>query len=339
MRWPSSKRRNDGLAGDHPRRRDEPPIEVRRERAESAVTTPHPPHHNEVAAVRLTHPDKLYFPERGLTKRGLAAYYEAVADVMLPGIRDRPLTLVRCPDGWKGECFFQKQANRSTPRNLPRVEVKPGVDYLAIHSLADLIGLVQLGVLEFHVWGARADRLDRPDLLVLDLDPADDIPWPDVINTALTLRDRLAQLDLVAFARVTGGKGVHVVTPIECGITWPQAKSLTHALARELVDSIPDRFTDSLAKARRKGKILVDYLRNAHEATAIASYSVRAREGAPVAIPIDWAELQESSSPPRLSTDDVIGRVQGGLDPWRDFEASRAAVSRRVLHELRVPLE
>lgn len=284
-----------------------------------------------VAGVRISHPDRVLFPEQGLTKLGLAEYYATIAEAVLPGLVDRPLTLLRCPAGRHEECFFQKQANRSVPASLPRVRVKAGTDYLAVHELGDLVTLTQLGVLELHVWGARADRLDRPDILVFDLDPAPDVPWTHVVATAETLEERLARLDLAAFARVTGGKGLHVVTPIERRSSWDEAKTFTRGIADELVRAAPEHFTANISKAQRKGKILIDVLRNAREATAIASYSVRAREGAPVAVPIGWEELRATRRPPRFTIDDVIARVAEHIDPWRDFDADRARLTKSKL--------
>ena len=284
-----------------------------------------------VAGVRISHPDRVLFPEQGLTKVALAAYYATIERAVLPGLYDRPLTLLRCPDGRHKECFYQKQANQSVPKSMPRVRVKPGTDYMAVRSIEDVLNLVQLGALELHVWGSRADKLDRPDILVFDLDPDPDVPWAHVVATAETLRERLAKLDLAAFARVTGGKGLHVVTPIERRTTWEDAKTFTHDVALELVRAAPEHFTAKLSKARRKGKILVDYLRNALESTAIASYSVRAREGAPVAVPIAWEELKDTKKVPRFSTEDVIARVDAGVDPWRDFDAARARLTKKAM--------
>lgn len=314
-------------------RLDKPATDVRREVASPLPKVPRGSARSEVAGVTLTHPDKLLFPAVGLTKSDLAAYYEGVAELMLPQLRGRPLTLVRCPDGHPGECFHQKRANRTTPRRIPRVAIKPGVDYLHVQELADLVALVQMGVLEIHVWGSRCEGpgIGFPDVLVFDLDPDEDVTWAHVVATAEALRDRLAQLGLAAFARSTGGKGIHVVTPIEPSLTWAHAKTLTHAIALEFVRHAPEHYTDRLTKSRRKGKIFIDYLRNAAEATAIASYSVRAREGALVAAPIDWAELQATSGAPRYDVDAVVARVAQGIDPWRGFDEARRAVSRDVL--------
>lgn len=281
----------------------------------------------EVAGVRLSHPDKLLYPEIGLTKRMLAEYYEAIAEVAVPELHMRPLTLVRCPDGHHKTCFYQKRAD-TVPKLVPRVRVRKGEEYLMVDGLPAIVALVQIGVLEFHVWGSRADRLDRPDRLILDLDPAPDVKWPNVVVTAVALRDRLRGLGLDAFARVTGGKGLHLVVPIERHSSWDDAKAFTHALATELSRHAPKHFTASVSKRRREGKIFIDYLRNAREATAIASYSVRARAGAPVATPIHWDELDErSAAPPLFTIEQVKARVAKGIDPWAGFDSAPRRLS------------
>src|SRR6185503_7748347 len=191
-------------------------------------------------------------PDVGVTKRELAAYYEAVADRMLPGLANRPLTLLRCPEGVLGECFYQKHANQSVSEKVARVRVRRGEEpYAMVNDLAALVSLVQIGVLEFHVWGARADRLDRPDLCIFDLDPDPSVPWPRVVETAVALRAFVEELGLVAFARVTGGKGVHVVVPLVRRAGWDEVRDFAQGVAQHLVRLAPDRFTAVMSKARR----------------------------------------------------------------------------------------
>jgi bifunctional non-homologous end joining protein LigD len=277
----------------------------------------------EVAGVRITHPDKILYPECQLTKLDLARYYEAIAEAMLPELRQRPLTLFRCPEGRHKSCFYQKHAGVSFPKTMPRVTVKPGEEYLMVADVPSLITLAQLGVLEIHVWGARADKLDRPDRLVIDLDPGPGVPWSSVVTTAITLRQRLEQLGLAAFPRLTGGKGLHVVVPIERHATWDEAKGFTQGLANELVRHAPKHFIAKMTKKDRRGKIFVDYLRNAKEATAIASYSVRARPGAPVALPVSWDELETHKKKlPLFGIDEVKERVATLADPWPGFDGA-----------------
>ena len=286
---------------------------------------------NEVAGVRLSSPDRVYYPDLGVTKRELAAYYESVAERALPGLVGRPLMLWRCPEGIDGACFYQKHANESIPESVARVRVRAGDrPYAMVNDLAGLVSLVQIGALELHVWGARADRLDRPDLVVFDIDPDSAVPWSRVVETATALRAYLAELELTAFTRTTGGKGVHVVVPLVRRASWDEVRGFSKAVAQRFVRLAPDRFTSVMSKSQRKGKIYIDWVRNTREATAIACYSPRARPGAPVAIPIAWDELEASSAPPRESVREVPRRM-AAPDPWADFEAARRPLTRAAL--------
>lgn len=284
-----------------------------------------------VAGVQLTHPDKVLYPETGITKRELAQYYERVAEQVLPYVQFRPLTLLRCPDGHTAGCFYQKHANKTVPSRVPRVVVEAAeAPYIMIDGLPALISLVQLGVLELHVWGARADRLEQADLLVFDLDPAEGLPWRAVVDAGHLLRERLEELGLEAFARVSGGKGLHVVVPLVPGPPWDVVKPFCQAVALALVREHPTRFTAKLSKRRREGKIFIDYLRNARDATAIASYSARAKPGAPVALPVSWDELDPSApAPPRFSLREVPELVRRRRDPWATFEGARRPLPAR----------
>jgi bifunctional non-homologous end joining protein LigD len=276
--------------------------------------------------VRLTHPDKVLFPDPGVTKRELADYWSEVADVALPLLRGRPLTLYRCPDGYAAQCFYQKHVGAGVPAVVPRVAVTAGEDpYAMIDDESSLLALAQIGVLELHVWGSRGEHLDRPDVIVLDLDPAEDVPWREVAAAGLAVKERLEELGLNAFAKLTGGKGLHVVVPVKPGPTWPAVKKFTRAFVHEMVREEPRRFVASMSKSKRAGKIFVDYLRNDAEATAIGAYSPRARPGAPVALPIEWDELApDSRRAPRFGLRDVPRLIRARKrDPWEGFEAAR----------------
>jgi bifunctional non-homologous end joining protein LigD len=203
-----------------------------------------------------------------------------------------------------------------------------------VTDLASLVSLVQIGALELHIWGARVDRLDRPDLITFDLDPDPSVPWSRVVETARALRSYLDELGLVCFARVTGGKGIHVVAPILRRSSWDDVRDFSRGVARELVRVAPSQFTAQMSKARRKGKIFIDWARNTYEATAIASWSVRARPGAPVALPLGWDELESLDIPPHESPAEALSRLERP-DPWRDFEASRRPLSRAALARMR----
>ena len=296
-----------------------------------STTKPTRPAKTEPAkrTVKLTHPDKVLFPDPGVTKRQLAEYWQEVADVALPFLAQRPLTLFRCPDGYAAQCFYQKHVGAGVPAVVPRVAIKDGEDpYAVIDGVESLLGLVQIGVLELHVWGSRAEHLDKPDVIVLDLDPAPDVPWSEVAAAALTIKERVESLGLNTFVKLTGGKGLHVVVPVSPGPTWPAVKKFTRAIVNEMVREDPRRFIASMSKVKRTGKIFIDYLRNDAEATAIGAYSPRARAGAPVALPIEWDELQPNAAQaPRFGLLEVPKLIRARKrDPWQGFEAARRSL-------------
>jgi bifunctional non-homologous end joining protein LigD len=313
-------------------REDKTADEVVEERAEEPVESAAPAPAAAPAAnarVRLTHPDKVLFPDPGITKRQLADYWQQVADAALPLLRGRPLTLRRCPEGYAGQCFWQKHVGAGVPAAVPRVAITEGEDpYAAIDDVASLQALAQIGVLELHVWGSRAEHLDRPDIIVFDLDPAEDVPWREVAAAAVDVKDRLEALGLNAFAKLTGGKGLHVVVPVTPGPTWPAVKKFTHTFVNEMVRNEPRRFVASMSKTKRVGKIFIDYLRNDAEATAIGAYSPRARAGAPVALPIEWDEIApDANQAPRFGLLEVPRWIrQRKRDPWEGFEAARRSL-------------
>jgi bifunctional non-homologous end joining protein LigD len=279
------------------------------------------------------------YPEQGITKQTLAEYYAAVSEHMLPHVVERPLTLVRCPEGRDKQCFYQKHANESMPDIIRRVPIKEGNGnaelYLAIDDVAALIALVQLGVLEFHLWGCRIDKLDRPDLLIFDLDPDTALPWKDVRAAALLLRELLQQLELQSFVKSTGGKGLHVVIPIVRRTSWDDAKSFTRAVAEVFVKEWPERFTATMSKKRRTGKIFIDYLRNAPNATAIAPYSTRARPGAPVAAPLHWNEVTDSKQRPEYTIETLPRRLARlKHDPWEGFFDLRQTINKAMIRKI-----
>ncbi|HKY31049.1 MAG TPA: DNA ligase D [Candidatus Polarisedimenticolia bacterium] len=282
----------------------------------------------EVAGVRLTHPRRVLYPEQGITKHRLALYYQEVARRMLPQVAGRPLTLVRCPEGRGGECFYQKHAREHLPGAVRRIPIREKAStglYLTVDSAAGIVSLVQMGVLEIHLWGARSDDVERPDLMVLDLDPDPAVEWPRVVEAAFRVRRRLASLGLRSFVKTTGGKGLHVVAPIVPGPSWDELKSFSRAIALSFASEAPDRFTAVMSKAKRKGKIYVDYLRNGRGASFIAPYSTRARPGAPVSAPLTWKELTPAVRNDSFTLREMADRVR--RDPWKGFEAARAPVT------------
>ena len=276
-----------------------------------------------VAGVRVSHPDKILYPDQGVTKLALAEFYATIADFILPHVIHRPLTLLRCPDGRQGECFYQKHLKESIPetlRTIPIREKETTADYIVIDDIRGLISLVQLGVLEIHPWGSREDDIERPDILTFDLDPGPGIGWPEVIEGARWLRQRLAGLGLASFVKTSGGKGLHLVVPIQPRAEWEEAKAFARAVALDLVRLRPDRFTAEIKKVKREGRILIDYLRNDRGATAVAAYSTRAGAGAPVSTPIRWDELNRTMTPDRYRIDNLPKRLLGlKSDPWPEF--------------------
>lgn len=292
-----------------------------------------------VAGVTLSHPDRVLFPEQNLTKLALARYYETVSEWIVPHVKDRPLTLVRCPEGHDKECFYQKHANERIPDVVGRVEIpeEGGAScYMVADSSAALIGLVQMGVLELHTWGAKRDKLDRPDRMVLDLDPDPSVPWRSVIEGAQLVRTLLSELQLVCFVKTTGGKGIHVVVPLRRVHTWEEVKTFSQALADHLVRMIPERFVANMAKHKRKGKIYVDYLRNAKGATTVAAYSTRAKPGAPVSVPLAWDELSADVRSNHFTVANLPDRLQHlREDPWREYFTAAQKITRKMWSALR----
>lgn len=276
----------------------------------------------EVAGTEITHPERILYPEQGVTKLALARYYESIHEWVLPYLARRPLVMLRCPEG-RNACFYQKHLGKSQARSVPRIAIreKEAVrDYVYVRSLADIVALVQHGVLEFHTWGCQVEDIEHPDLLVFDLDPAPEVAWTEVLRTARELRDRLQELGLTAFPRTTGGKGLHVVVPLRPEADWDSVKAFARAIVEQHARDEPRLLTTNMALSKRRGRIYLDYLRNARGSTAIACYSARARPGAPVAVPLRWDELS-----PAVRSDyytvDTLRRRLGALkaDPWEEF--------------------
>ncbi len=269
------------------------------------------------SAVRLTHPERRLFEDPVITKRELADFYSEIAEWILPELQRRPLALLRCPDGAGKTCFFQKRATPGFPDSVHQARGEP---YLWIEDVGGLIGMVQMGVLELHAWGATVDDIEHPDRVVFDLDPGEGVEWRRVIAAARLLRERLEQLGLQSFVRSSGGKGLHVVLPLQPQAGWDTVKNFSHALAQMLAEEQPDEFIATASKARRKGRIYIDYLRNGCGATAVASYTLRARPGAPAAVPLDWGELSRLKSPAQFGYANLRQRLKRlKRDPWEGF--------------------
>lgn len=289
----------------------------------------------------VTHPGKMLDAESNTTKGMLAEYYVGVAERMLPHIADRPLSVVRCPDGTGGQCFFQKHIGAGMPDGVKTVSVpnrKTGKieEFLTVDSLEGLIGLAQMGVLEIHPWGSRNESLEQPDRIVFDLDPDTAISWPTLAAAAKQLRVRLKQLDLATFLKHTGGKGLHVVVPVEAEHPWPVVKEFAHKVVLQMEKELPGLYVTKMTKAIRTGRIYLDYLRNEREATSIAPFSPRARSGMPVAVTMNWNEL-ESDAPPSCHVADFSQwRIRLSRDPWKEMMQVRQRLSAKALNAVGV---
>jgi bifunctional non-homologous end joining protein LigD len=283
---------------------------------------------SETAPVRLTHPQKVLDEVSGLTKQTLADYYWAIAEWMLPHIMDRPVSLVRCPEGSGKPCFFQKHVNSMLPKGIGSIDIadKKGKveSYITLNSAEALAGLAQMGVLEIHPWGSRNDYLEHPDRLVFDLDPDEELQWSEVTSAAIEVRSGLKELGLDSFVKTTGGKGLHVVAPIAPEHAWPEVKEFTRQFVIGMEKIKPQRYLSKMTKAARKGKIYLDYLRNERGATSVAAYSPRARVGAAVSMPLSWAELKKTTERPSFQVVDFHAwKARLKKDPWAELEAVR----------------
>lgn len=328
MRHPSFK----GL------REDKPPTEVVREvPMESKIDKPVRGQRAPAktgrgkGTAKLTHPRKVLVPYTGLTKGSLAGYYRKVAGLMLPHVAGRPLSLVRCPGGLGEGCFFQRHPAGGVPPGVQGVRVpeKGGErTWLSVADLDGLLALVQLGVLEIHCWGARNEDLERPDRLVFDLDPGEGVEQARLTAAVLELREFLEGLGLTGFAKATGGKGFHVVLPLQRRSGWQELREFARAVAEELAMRKPGEFVSVAGKARRGGRVYIDWLRNARGASSIAPYSTRARPGAPVAVPLTWEELAAGLAPDSFDIQAVRRRAASlQTDPWEGFFALRQGLN------------
>jgi bifunctional non-homologous end joining protein LigD len=285
-----------------------------------------------VEGVRLTNPDKVLYPDAGITKRRLIDYYTEVEERLMPYLKDRPLTVVRCPDGYQKFCFFQKHIEGEPPKGLAK---KPG-DYFYATSLLGVLELVQLGALELHVWGSHAKTVERPDLMIFDVDPDAGLPWPRVVEACQTMRSRLTELGLASWLKTTGGKGLHVCVPLGRRQDWAEVKAFSKVLAEDVVAREPAKYTANPLKVKRKGRVFLDYLRNGRGATAVAAWSTRARAGATVSMPLDWSELDAKLRPSDFTVE-TAGRRLRGEDPWSGFYASKQTITAAMRKALSVP--
>jgi bifunctional non-homologous end joining protein LigD len=305
-------------------REDRAPEEVEREPAATrmarSASRSEPNQARARAGIRLTHPERILWPDYGVTKQGLAEFYVAIADWILPHLKDRVLSLVRCPSGVAAKCFYAKHAWAGISDAVRRVDVGEKEPMLILDDLAGLITLVQAGVIEIHPWGSTFAHLETPDRLIFDLDPGEDVPWSAVTDAALDVRVRLDDIGLKSFVKTSGGKGLHVVVPITPSVGWDEAKEFTKSIADAMARDKPDRYLAVMSKSARRGRVFVDYLRNGRGATAVGPYSPRALPQASVSVPLDWSELSGGLRADHFKIDNLRQRLDNlRRDPWQDI--------------------
>jgi bifunctional non-homologous end joining protein LigD len=327
-------------------REDKPAREVHREQSEDeesamATTKPAPAKKGKnpvFAGITISNPDKIYYPRSELTKLDIAKYYETVAPYILPCVKRRPISLVRCPDGIEGQRFFQRHAMKGMSEAIKQVPIPGGETnkpYLYIDDEKGLFGLIQIGTLEIHDWGVSLAHISEPDRLVFDLDPDEDLDFGTLKAATIEVREFLAELGFKSFLKSTGGKGLHLVAPLTAKLGWDAVKAFAKAIADALVSARPDRYTANPLKKTREGKIFVDYLRNQRGGSAIVNYSTRAKEGAPVACPLRWDELKGLKAAAPYTVKTLPARLKSlKRDPWEGFSSTRQSITAKARRAL-----
>lgn len=290
--------------------------------------------------VKISHPDKIIYPDIGLTKIELAQYIEAIAEQMMPFMEGRFVSLIRCPNGAEQKCFFQRHfmqgfgefwLQKSFTKKDGEIE-----NYIYIKKLDALIIAIQMGVLEFHIWGSKIDEIHKPDRIVFDLDPDSSVDFETVKQAAFRLRDVLQALDLQSLPLISGGKGIHVVVPVQRSNEWPVVKEFAGRLSARMEADAPEQFVATMSKAKRKGKIFIDHFRNEIGATAIAPYSPRARKGASVAWPVNWEQLSSISAANEVS---VSMALTLDLFGWKDYGKIKQKLAQAALRAVGVEVD
>lgn len=269
----------------------------------------------------------MMFPELGLTKLDIAQYYESIAPRMLPHLKGRPLTLMLCPTGVGEGCTYLRHSKVWGPKAIRRVKIREKTktgEYMVVDSVEALVSLAQMNVMEIHTWNSTVEHLEQPDRIILDLDPGPRVRWTEVVAAARRVRAVLARLGLDAWIKTTGGRGLHVVVPLVPDDDWSACLAFARAIALLMVEEDRDRFTSDFRKQGREDKILIDYLRNNRTNTSICAFSVRARTGAPVSLPIDWSDLRPAFRPDALRVTALARYLRRRRrDPWRDYWRTR----------------
>ena len=280
----------------------------------------------DLAGIWVTNPTRRLFGKSGPTKLDIAVYYAAVGDYMLPHLFNRPVSLFRCPTGKPHECFFQRHPFTGMPATLRSFETKNSEgevkSFLTVEDAKGYLALAQFGIVEFHAWGTHERHLDKPDRIIFDLDPGEGVAWREVVNAAVHLRGELSAMGLVPFVKTSGGKGLHIVVPINPKLGWKQAHQASSVIASKLAATGPDTFVTIMGAENRKRRIFIDYFRNARSATAVAAYSLRARPHLPASTPVDWRDLESIDSPEDLNYSSLPGLLTTTGDPWADINES-----------------
>ncbi|WP_112236111.1 MULTISPECIES: DNA ligase D [unclassified Rhizobium] len=309
-------------------REDKPAGEIEREdKAVSEQGTPQ-------SKIKFTHPERLYWPDNGVTKEGLADYYTQVWRYMAPFVVNRPLALLRCPEGIDGQRFFQKHAWRGVNKAIEQIKDpkdKGGEPLIRITDFDGMMALVQSAALEIHPWGATTANWEKPDMITMDIDPGEDVSWQEVIGAALELKRRFEDAGLAAFVKTSGGKGLHVVAPLKPEAGWPALKAFAKTMADDMAKAEPEKYLAVATKAKRQGRIFLDYLRNGRGNTAVAPYSTRARPGAAISAPIEWAELSDEIGPAHFTVSNIGARLSAlKKDPWDGFFAAARPLPKKA---------
>ncbi len=337
MRAPTSRKAASG-PGTAPRRSGPSATQKR-----GSGTRPGAQAGPEVAGVRISHPDRVMYPQAGLTKIDIVRYYEGIAERMLPHLRGRPLTLVRCGEGvptgvMRDDCIFMKHSKVWAPEALRRVRIRERTkigEYVIADTLPALISLVQMDILEIHTWNSTFEHVEQPDRLVFDIDPGPEVPWAWVADGARLVRSVLSTLGLESFLKTTGGSGLHVVVPLMPSRSWDECLAFSRDVAAAIVRTDPDRYTTKFAKAGRERKLLIDYLRNNRTNTSIAAFSTRARPAAPVSMPLAWDDLTARLRPQQFTVQTVPARLaRSERDPWERYWKARQKIGARAIKAL-----
>lgn len=286
----------------------------------------------DLANIRLTNPDREMFEGSGTNKLDIALYYARVGEWMLPHLMNRPVTLIRCSTGKQEDCFYQRHGFSGLPDGVETMGDTRDAEFLVIRSPQGFLGLPQFGVIEFHPWDCTVDDLDHPDRMTVDLDPGEDVNWASVVSAAGLVRDRLADLGLVSFVRMTGGTGLHLVIPLDRTQSWDVAGGFLKAFAKSLASDMPRLFTNNMQKANRQGRIYLDVHRTRFGASAVGSYSLRARDGFPAALPMLWKNLTATTEPSEFHRKNALIAVEKMVaDPWAEFDEARRDIKKRAL--------